>query len=122
MAVTSLVFGEREDIKIKHGDHFDGHTWTINDSAGVAYTWPDDVAELEIKIYDYNGGTQVGTTVDTSNGLSRSGEVITWSSTYAIWDSGSVTNPGEVYYYELILTTTTGSKHLTPVYGYVTLI
>ena len=122
MAVTSLIFGEREDIKIKHGDYFDGHTFTITDSAGVAYTFPDNVTALDLKFYDFNGGTQIGTTIDLNNGLSRSSAVITWSSTYAIWDSNSITKPTEVYYYELTLTTTTGSKHLTIADGYATLV
>ena len=114
---TSLIFGEREDINVLHGDYFDGFTWTVNDSAGSAYTFPDGVAELRMIVYDYNGGTQIGTTINTSNGLSRASEVITWASTYAVFDSGSVTNPGDALWYKLILTTTTGSKTKTIAYG-----
>ena len=122
MAVTNLVFGARADIKLKHGDHFDGHTWDFSDSAGVAYTWPDDVAALEVRFYEYNGGPQIGTTIDLNNGLSRSSEVVTIQATFAIFDTDSVTAPGDVYYYEMILTTVTGSKHLTPAFGYSTMI
>jgi len=118
---TSLIFGEQEDIKIKHGDYFDGHTWTVTDSAGDAYTFPDGVADLDLKIYDYKGGTQVGETQDDDNDLSRSSNVITWDAAYADWDSGSVSYPGRTYYYELTLTTTTGSKHLTITYGEMTI-
>lgn len=122
MAATSLIFGTRADIKLYHGDYFDGYTWTFKDSAGVAYTWPDGVAELELKLYKFRGGPQIGTTINTSNGLAQASEVVTLTAAFATFDSSSETFPGDVVYYEIILTTTTGSKTLTPTYGYATII
>ena len=114
---TSLIFGEQEDIEIKHGDQFDGFTWTVLDSNGDTYTFPDGVADMDLKVYDYKGGTQVGDTQDDTDDLSRSSNVITWQAAYSDWDSGSVTVPGRTYYYELTIVTTTGSKHKTVAYG-----
>jgi len=123
MATSNLIFGEQEDINVKHGDYFDGHTFTITDSNGDAYTFPDGVSTVDIKIYIYNGGSQVGDTLDIAGGeLARTDNVITWTSTFVSWDSGSITIPGYKYYYEMTLVTVTGSKHKTITYGYITII
>jgi len=122
MAATSLVFGERNDIEIFYGDYLSG-TFTVTDSNGDAYTFPDGVASMSLKLWDnYAKDNQIGTTITGSNGLSRASEVITLAATQATLDSSSELEKGDTPYYELGIVTTTGSKIQTPSYGWATIV
>lgn len=113
---TTLYIAENEDLSLYNGDYLDSITFTITNSDTTDYDFTADggVSSLDLKVYDYRGGTLLAS-ADSSSGLSQADNVITLAYAWAVLDL----SVGQ-YYYELSWTTTTTSKKITLSFGVLT--
>jgi len=116
MAYTKVYIGDNEDLAIYHGDDIIGFTFTVTNSDDSAYDFTG-YTDINLKIYDYRGGTALVTLVVTDN-LTISSNVVTLNADYS---ADIALSELGLYYYELTYNDAS-SRPITVCFGKLKLI